>query len=261
MKLVFTGILTFFVLFSLGCMSTRQHRDHRDGPGYRNMPALFWENGEATVTVKEVGVGLGTGFVISKNGLILTNWHVVAPKMLKTTAPDGTVTIKKSSQRFEICQMKGLLEVCSPATLFKSDKVRDLAILKTNRRFPYAVSFMDDTNLQPLDPIYSWANVSVMLSASLFQGRYINRIVPLRNRAKIEYLVFDMSLNPGGSGSAIFDWWTGNCIGSARSVTTLRGASLAIAIPSHEIVAFFKQVGVKIVLTPSERSRLRRKGK
>lgn len=261
MRKFFTVILTVFVLFSLSCAaSARQQKDHRGGPGYRVMPAVFWENGDATVTVKEIDAGLGTGAIVGKNGLVITNWHVVAPKMLKMIAEDGTETIKMSSRQFEVCQMKDNLETCSPAKIIKSDKVRDLAILKTERQFSHAISFIDDTHLQPFDFIYSWANVSVILPVSPFRGRYINRIVPPRIGAKIEYLVFDLSLNPGGSGSPIFDR-SGKCIGIAMSVTTLRGATLGIAIPSHEVVAFLRHSGIKTTLAPSRVFQLHRKHK
>lgn len=247
-------ILITFVLFSFGCISASQTKDHRGGPGYRHMPAVFWENGEATVTVKEIDAGLGTGAVISKNGLIITNWHVVAPKLLKTIAKDGTVTIQTSSQRFEVCQTKENLEICSPATLIRGDEVRDLAILKTERTFAHTISFIDDANLQPFDFVYNWANVSVILPVSPFRGRYINRIIPPRMGAKIEYLVIDMSLNPGGSGSPVFNR-TGKCIGISVMVTRLNGATLGIAIPSHEVVNFLEEAGLKVVLAPSGRHR------
>lgn len=249
MKQSITATLAFLALFCLiGCASAQQHqrhhKDHRGGPGYRIMPPVFWENGDATVTVKEVGAGLGTGAVIRKDGYVITNWHVVAPKTLKIVAEDGSVTLTKSSRKFQVCQMKGRLEVCSPAKLIKGDADRDLALLKTERRFPHEIAFVEDSGLQPFDFVYSWANVSVILPVSPFRGRYINRAYPEKTGAKIEFLVIDLSLNPGGSGSPVFDR-TGKCIGIAMGVTALRGAPLEIVIPSKEVVAFLRQLGFK----------------
>lgn len=261
MKKYFTVTLAFLVLSIMGCASSgKGMRAHQGGPGYRVMPPVFWENGEATVTVRETDSGLGTGAVFRKDGYIVTNWHVVAPKLMKRISPDGTIEVVRSSGTFEICQMKGALETCSPAKLVKGDPRRDLAILKTNRRFTHEIVFVDDTGLQPFDFVYNWANVSVILPVSPFRGRYVNRIPPEKIGVPIELLVIDLSANPGGSGSPVFDR-TGKCIGIAMGVTALKGAPLEIVIPSREVVDFLKESGFKVMLAPAESAKVPPQGK
>ena len=260
-KRYFTVTLAFLVLTSMGCASSaKTARVHQGGPGYRVMPQVFWENGEATVTVKQTDSGLGTGAVFRKDGYIITNWHVVAPSLMKRISPDGTIEVVRSSGTFEVCQMKGALETCSPAELVKSDPKRDLAILKSNRRFTHEIAFTDDTGLQPFDFVYNWANVSVILPVSPFRGRYVNRIPSGKIGMPIELLVIDLSANPGGSGSPVFDR-TGKCIGIAVGVTALKGAPLEIVIPSREVVDFLAESGFKVMLTPSESASVPPRGK
>lgn len=246
MRYVFASIMTFLLLIgSSGCATQSGHRGsgkHRGGPGYRKMPATFYMNGEAVVTVRVVGKGIGTGAVVDTEGLVITNQHVIAS--------EGD---EKNPPRYEICQIVNDVESCSPATVIAEDAKLDLALLETKRTFPHAIRFASGDELKPFDFVYNWAIVANILPPSPFRGRYVNRITPKRlplvNRV---LLIFDLSTNPGGSGSPIFDR-RGFCVAVTLGHTNFSGMPLTVAVPGSVVVKFIEKNRPKRKKTPTKR--------
>lgn len=248
MRYVLASLMTFALLFaSPGCAAQAKHmesREHRGGPGYRQMPESFYENGKAVVTVRKIGVGIGSGAVLERDGLIITNWHVVKK------GDD-----EKKKPRFEVCQIVKEVEVCSPAKVVHEDQTLDLALLKTKRFFPHAIELAVGDDIKLFDFVYAWANVSVLLPPSPFRGRYVNRITPKRFlQAKRVMLVFDISTNPGGSGSPIFDR-RGKCVGITLGVTSLGGVPLTVAVPNTDVRKFIEKYQAKVKKRKRKRPR------
>jgi len=244
MRYVLASMMTFALLFSVpGCGAVRAHvndsRTHKSGPGYRKMPKHFYQNGEATVTVRMINRSIGTGTVVDKNGLVLTNYHIVAPR--------GS---GKIAHRYEVCQIVNDANVCSPAVVVASDPKLDLALLRTKRTFVHKIRFAPGDKLKRFDPVYAWARVATILPPSPFGGRYVDKITPKRLLlVGRDLLIFDLSTNPGGSGSPIFDR-RGLCVGITLGFTNFKGAPLTVAVPNYDVVKFLRKNGVKRKKTP-----------
>ena len=215
------------------------------GSAVRNLPRGYARNESVVVMVREIGIGMGTGTVVDKNGIILTNYHVISSAP-HTVEKDGKEVTVKGSGKFEVCQIVDNIETCSPAEVVAKDVSLDLALLTTKSKYPRQLVFAEDSTLKRFDKVYAWANVGYILPTSPFEGRYINRVSPtMVEFVKREMLVFDISMNPGGSGSPIFDM-EGRCVGIVTGVTPPPGRSLTIAVPSSEVIKFLKKNGITI---------------
>ena len=156
---------------------------------------------------------LGSGFVISADGFIVTNNHVVENTTdIQVTFTDG-VTIE--------------------AKLLASDKETDLALLKvdTDKELAF-VKFGDSDNAK----VGNW----VMAIGNPFGlgGTVTAGIVSARGRMLAgrydNYIQTDASINRGNSGGPLFDL-EGNVIGVNSAIISPSGGSIGLgfAIPSN----------------------------
>ena len=166
------------------------------------------------------GQSLGSGFVISADGYVVTNNHVVSPtgrgtvEEITVTMPDGT--------EYE-------------AELVGTDAQSDLAVLKVNRReaFPY-VEFGDSRQARPGDWVVAIGNPFGL------GGTVTSGIVSAIQRntgqggAYDRYIQTDAAINRGNSGGPLFDM-QGNVIGINNAIFSPSGGSVGIgfAIPAE----------------------------
>lgn len=222
-------------------------------------PALFWENGQATVQILhvfdrtetdpvtgEVKTGivtiLGSGAVFDTNGLIITNSHVV-----DATAFEPEDTVHKIDALL-VCQVVNGKRDCERATIAWMDKDQDVAMVETKQTFKQAVTLGPDSELLPGDEIYSWGNVVIAPTSPLF-GRYVNRLeAPYANDfevttagnakriIKLPFLLIDVRVGHGSSGGPVFDM-LGRCMGltSMMYADSQSGPTFGVIIPSSEI--------------------------
>ena len=156
---------------------------------------------------------LGSGFVISADGYIVTNNHVVENTTdIQVTFTDG---------------------VTMEAELLASDKETDLALLKVSTDKPLAfVEFGDSDNAK----VGNW----VMAIGNPFGlgGTVTAGIVSARGRMLAgrydNYIQTDASINRGNSGGPLFDL-DGNVIGVNSAIISPSGGSIGLgfAIPSN----------------------------
>ncbi len=164
------AVLLSFILLLGGCAAaTAQMR-----PQLHQRPAGFWENEKTAVQilhifskmgadadgkpVVQLQMIIGTGSVVDKNGLVLTNNHIVAtysPEVL----PDQPETQSLPVEEFMICTVKDGDRDCNPAAVLATDEEHDLALMQVDRVFSKAVEFVDDSGLKSGDDIYFWGNV------------------------------------------------------------------------------------------------------
>jgi len=136
--------------------------------------------------------GAGSGFIVSPEGLVLTNHHVIAhSKKLKVRFDDGTYV---------------------NAVLLGSDPDLDVALLQLpqNRVWPY-VELGDSQHLRVGDWVVAVGN-SLGLGPTVTTG-----IISAKGRASEfslwqEFLQTDAAINPGNSGGPLFDL-DGNVVG------------------------------------------------
>ncbi len=171
------------------------------------------------------GTATGSGFVVSTDGKIITNEHVV----------DGatSVTVKIGSDGKE-----------QTAQVLGADASKDLALLKVDPGSTklHALSFGDSSNLQVGDNVYAIGN-PYGLDHTLTSGivSALNRDIQAPSGATIPGAIqTDAALNPGNSGGALLDA-DGKVVGVNSQIASSGSAGnvgIGFAIPSKLVQAF-----------------------
>ncbi len=170
----------------------------------------------ASVLVKSKN-GHGSGFAISNDGYILTNYHVISDgeygpsSELFIVRPDGTKSI---------------------AHIIRFNKSKDIALLKVDTVFEKAFEVSDIKSYELYQDIYTiGAPKSTELGESYNYGLLSNE----RTTFNVDLIQLFMSVNAGNSGGPIFDK-SGTLHGIV--VSKLSGIStegISFAIPSYKI--------------------------
>ncbi len=170
----------------------------------------------------------GSGVIISPEGEVVTNWHVVDKAVeIRCLLSDGT------SVR---------------ASIVGSDKDTDLALLRLenpdNRSYPYA-NIGDSAHLVEGEFVIAMgAPWGLSRSVSMGILSCVNRFLSDQGGGYNLWLQTDASINPGNSGGPLVDT-DGNVIG-INSLATMIGGNLAFAVPSDmvkRIVASLRKDG------------------
>ena len=156
--------------------------------------------------------GLGSGFIISSDGLILTNAHVVRE------AKD--VTVKLSDRREFSAKVLG------------SDPSTDIAVLRINAKDLPTVRIGDARNLEVGDPVLA-IGAPYGLEQTATQGIVSakGRSLPGDNTV-VPFIQTDAAVNPGNSGGPLFDG-TGTVVGINAQIYSQSGGfqGLSFSIP------------------------------
>ncbi|MFN4112606.1 MAG: Do family serine endopeptidase [Sphingomonadaceae bacterium] len=162
---------------------------------------------------------LGSGFIISSDGYVVTNNHVVAPngrgtvEQITVTMPDGTEY---------------------PARLVGADAQSDLAVLKISRGEPFPfVEFGDSGQARVGDWVIAIGN-PFGLGGTVTSGIISSVLRNTGGGAYDRYLQTDASINRGNSGGPLFDM-QGKVIGVNNAIISPTGGSVGIgfAIPAE----------------------------
>jgi len=163
---------------------------------------------------------LGSGFIISADGYVVTNNHVVAPDN-RATLEEITVTMPDGTE-YE-------------AELVGADAASDLAVLKIKRgeAFPF-VKFGDSSQARPGDWVVAIGNpfgLGGTVTSGIVSAVYRNTG---QGGAYDRYIQTDASINRGNSGGPLFDM-QGNVIGINNAIFSPSGGSVGIgfAIPAE----------------------------
>ncbi|KEP69167.1 trypsin [Thioclava dalianensis] len=160
--------------------------------------------------------GLGTGFIIEKDGYIVTNAHVVdGAESVKVTFSDGT---------------------SEDAKVIGEDKATDIALIKVKTdKDLTTVGFGDSDKVQVGEPVVAIGNpfgLGTSVSAGIVSalGRDLNS-GPFDN-----YIQTDAAINKGNSGGPLFDA-EGKVIGMNSAIISPTGGSVGIgfSVPSDTI--------------------------
>ena len=190
----------------------------------REVPELVKRFGEAVVMVRNPG-GLGTGFLISPDGHLVTNYHVV-----ENNTRIQVTLFRKTDKGFEKTEFRKVKIVAL-------QPLRDLAILQldpeeTKGRLPEPVVINDRDDLRVGDLVFAIGNPAG-LERSVTQG-----IVSSTTRTidQMRLIQTDAAINPGNSGGPIF-----NARGEVVAVACAGAAvfeGLAFGIPANELIDF-----------------------
>ncbi len=162
---------------------------------------------------KKKEMALGSGVIISKDGYIVTNYHVIS------NATKITVTLKDGKKY--------------KAKVIGSDPKTDLALIKIDAKNLTPITIGDSNKVQVGDIVLAIGN-PFGLGETVTQG-----IVSATNRSSIginsyeDFIQTDAAINPGNSGGALVDL-KGRLIGINSAILTASGANngIGFAIPS-----------------------------
>ena len=207
-------------------ISTKQvlqvNRSRQVPPGFEDFFRQFGvpvpEGGDAPVTQR--GGSLGSGFIISADGYIVTNNHVVSPARTGATVEQITVTLP-DRREFE-------------ATLVGRDTTTDLAVLKIKGNDLPFVRFGDSQQVRVGDWVVAIGNpfgLGGTVTAGIVSALHRNLNAGVYDR----YIQTDASINMGNSGGPMFDL-NGNVIGINTALISPTGGNVGIgfAIPAEQ---------------------------
>ncbi|MGZ8254502.1 MAG: DegQ family serine endoprotease [Burkholderiaceae bacterium] len=155
--------------------------------------------------------GQGSGFIISADGLILTNAHVVRGA--------SEVTVKLSDRREFRAKLLGL------------DTATDVAVLKVDAQKLPAVALGDARQVQVGDPVLAIGS-PFGFEQTATQGIVSAKARSLPGASYVPFIQTDAAVNPGNSGGPLFDA-KGRVIGINSQIYSRSGGfqGLAFAIP------------------------------
>ncbi|WP_299033447.1 S1C family serine protease [uncultured Pseudokineococcus sp.] len=176
------------------------------------------------------GSGNGSGFVLSEDGYVVTNNHVIAPAV-------------EAAGRIRVLLSDGTRE---PATVVGRTADYDLAVLRIDRTGLVPLAFADTSAVRVGDPVVA-VGAPLGLASTVTSGivSALNRPVvagPSQGeQGFINAVQTDAAINPGNSGGPLVDL-TGAVVGvnSAIAQTAALGAGgsigLGFAIPADQVV-------------------------
>ncbi len=198
-----------------GLHKAGQGDDDEAGPSAQNDPFFRFFRGVPGFRVPEQGAqpfrGQGSGFIISGDGLVLTNAHVVREAK--------QVTVKLSDRREYA------------ATVLGSDPATDIAVLKIEAKGLPTVALGDARSLQVGDPVLAIGS-PFGFEQTATQGIVSAKGRSLPGDSYVPFIQTDAAVNPGNSGGPLFDAG-GRVVGINAQIYSRSGGfqGLAFAIP------------------------------
>ena len=173
--------------------------------------------------VTREAMSLGSGFIISADGYIVTNNHVISgvpTEQGKVTVSSVTVTL---SDRKEY-----------KATVVGKDATSDLAVLKIEAKGLPFVQFADSTRTRVGDWVIAIGN-PFALGGTVTAGIVSAIHRSISNGPYDRYIQTDAAINQGNSGGPMFDL-AGNVVGINTAIYSPTGGNVGIgfAIPAEQ---------------------------
>ena len=160
--------------------------------------------------------GMGSGVVISPDGYIVTNNHVI----------DGAVDIRVTTHDRRVLKAK----------LIGADPLTDLAVLKVNETNMASVPWGDSTQVRPGQLVLAFGNpYGFRFTVTRGIVSAVNRPNLDTNRSKPgEFIQTDAAINPGNSGGPLVDS-RGEVVGINTFLVSPSGtfSGMGFAIPSQ----------------------------
>ncbi len=181
---------------------------------------------ESVVMVKSPN-GLGSGVVISNDGFLLTNYHVIEKETQITV-----IVYKKTQTSFEKIELKKIKIVAL-------QPYRDLALLQLDitEVADFSIQpavFSADYKIEPGNMIFAIGS-PLGLERTVTQGIVSSN---MRNLGQLRFIQTDTAINPGNSGGPMF-----NARGEVVGLVCAGSAQfqgLGFGIPMPDIINFLK---------------------
>ena len=168
----------------------------------------------------------GSGFILTKDGYIVTNYHVIeSGKTVKVTLYDNTTY---------------------DAQIIGGDADYDIAVLKIEGSDFQAVTVGDSSQLKVGDHVTAIGNPLGELTFSMSEGiaSSVNRAINV-DGTPFNMIQVTCAINPGNSGGPLFNEY-GEAVGivsakySSYSTTTVEG--LGFAIPINDVLSMIEDI-------------------
>ena len=191
-------------------------------PPERSVRELVNQLGEAVVQVRTPG-GLGSGFFLTEEGYLITNFHVIEG--------ETQISIEVYHQRNGQLERKSYKQV----RIIAMNKFQDLALLKVDEKeapkFSY-VAVGDADNLSVGERVFAIGS-PLGLERTVTEGIVSTKTRQMQGEL---YLQTTAQINPGNSGGPLF-----NMRGEAVGVTNMKvafGEGIGFAIPMDTVKRF-----------------------
>jgi serine protease Do len=183
---------------------------------------FFFGGGGGQPQQPQLEHGIGSGIIVSPDGYIVTNDHVVnGATQIRVTLNDRRVF---------------------PAKLIGVDKLNDLAVIKINANNLTTVAWGDSTKLRPGQTVLAFGSPFGYFQFSVTRGivSALDRPNPYSDNARKpgDFIQTDAAINPGNSGGPLVDAH-GELVGINTFIITNNGsfAGAGFAIPSQIVRA------------------------
>ncbi len=198
-------------------------REYDSESGYLTTAEIAEKVSPSVVSIfvtTETGQGIGSGIILSEDGYISTNYHVI----------EGAETITAIHQNGEEYE----------ATLIGGNKLNDLAVIKISAKNLKPATFGDsDAVVIGEDVVAIGTPASIEYKGTVTKGvvSYVNRVVSIYNDngtlgKKLNVIQFDATVNPGNSGGPLIDSY-GKVIGVISMKLAGNYANLGFALPMN----------------------------
>ena len=175
--------------------------------------------GYGDIPQERIQKSLGSGVIVSKDGYIVTNNHVI------DGADEIIVNLAGDKKEYE-------------AKLIGKDEKSDLAVIKIDAKNLNAVTFYDSDRVKVGDIVFALGN-PFGVGETITQG-----IVSATGRSGVgiveyeDFIQTDASINPGNSGGALINS-AGHLIGINSAIISKSGGNVGIgfAIPSNMVTS------------------------
>lgn len=167
--------------------------------------------------------GGGSGIIITEDGYIATNNHVIEDAtQIKITLRNG--------ESYD-------------ATLVGTDETADLAVVKIDASGLKPATFGDSSKLVVAESVFAIGNPLGELGGTVTQGiiSALERTITIDNQ-EMTLLQMTAAINPGNSGGGLFNL-AGECIGIVNAKSSGSGIEgLAFAIPSNTAISVIQDL-------------------
>lgn len=175
---------------------------------------------DASVIIKRKDKGHGSGFAVSQDGYILTNFHVISDKKFDTFS-DIKVILTNGTE--------------VDAKIVRVNRAKDLALLKVDAKFDKAFKIENKKLFKKLQEVYT---VGTPKSIELGQTVSIGLISNERSFNNNNLLQLSMSVNPGNSGGPLFEK-SGVLHGVIQSkLVGYATEGISFAIPAYSLLEY-----------------------
>jgi len=182
------------------------------------------------IPYRDQGFSLGSGFIISEQGYILTNAHVIH------NATDIRVVLSEGKREY-------------PATIIGADRITDTALIKIepDRLLP-ALPLGDSDVLRVGEMVLAIGNpLGLRHSVTFGIVSAKERVSPALNEDLVDFIQTDSAINPGSSGGPLINFYR-EVVGINTALVS-QAQSIGFAVPINTV----KEVMPMLVLGKTER--------